>query len=70
MFPNILPSGTYPSGDMTITTNDAAEHFLEYDCFGGSGIQEEKPKKKKPQTWEEKASRERDKNLRRYFGYD
>jgi len=72
MFPSNWQSGIYPSGSMTETTNDAAEHFLEYDCFGGSDIQEEKPKKKKkkPKTWQEKTYEERENNLRRYFGYD
>lgn len=65
MFPGSWPSGICPSGDMTITINDATQHFLEYDCLGCSGIQEEKPK-----TWQEKTDEERDRNLRRLFGYD
>lgn len=68
MFPINWPSGIYPSGDMSITTNDASLHFLEYDCLEESGIQEEK--KKKPKTWEEKTRKARDRNLRRFFGYD
>lgn len=73
MFPNNLPSGIHPSDDMTITTNDATAHFLEYDCFDGSGIQKEKPqeeKKGKPKTWQKKTYEERDRNLRRFFRYD
>lgn len=71
MFPNNWPSGIYPSGDMTTTTNEAAQHFLEYDCIGGSGTQEEKPsEKKKSETWQEKTDKERDDNLRGLFGYD
>lgn len=71
MFPGIFPSGIYPSGGMTVTTNNFADaHFLEYECFGGSGIQEEKHKQEKPKTWQEKTDEERDRNLRRLFGYD
>ena len=62
MFPDILPSG-----DITVTTNDAMTHFLEYDYSGDLGIQEEKPK---PKTWQEKTDEERDDNLRGLFGYN
>ena len=65
MFPNGWPSGMCPSGCISITTNDAATHFLEYDFLEELDIQEEKPK-----TWQEKTDEERDRNLRRLFGYD
>ncbi len=69
---NMIPDMS-PSGSVTETTNHASAsvHFLEYDCSKGSGIQEEKPeKKKKFKTWEEQVKKKLDDNLRRFFGYD
>lgn len=72
MYPKTLPSDIFPSGDMTITTNNADAYFFEYECFGGSGIQKGEPKNKeeKSQTWQQKTDDERDRNLRGLFGYD
>ena len=80
MYLNDLPTQIFPSGDLNITTttNNIITYFLEYECGITSGIQEEIPDspnpdpkpEPKPKTWQEKADKKRDDNLRGLFGYD
>lgn len=71
MYPTNMPPDMWPSGTITYgdCDGDTLIYFLEYDNGVASGIQE-KPKKPKTKTWQEKVEKERDDNLRRLFGYD
>lgn len=70
MYPTNMPPDMWPSGTITYGDRDALIHFLEYNTKAESGVKEEKPKKPKTKTWEEKVEEERDNNLRGLFGYD